>query len=165
MNVMVLWLCVSEPSWPHGLKPARLLCPWGFSRPEYWSGLPRPAPGNLPDPGIKLRSPTLWVGSLLTELPGQGGGRLVDRKGERVGGETEVWITANVWSWWRRSSCYIIFLCFPICLKDFIIKNKRKGKQSCLHCLRVLPRKQHILISFHVVLEWYPLLDLGRGSL
>ena len=25
---------------PHGLQPARLLCPWGFSRQEYWSGLP-----------------------------------------------------------------------------------------------------------------------------
>ena len=25
--------------WPHGLQPARLLCPWGFSRQEWWSGL------------------------------------------------------------------------------------------------------------------------------
>ena len=37
---------------PHGLKPARLLCPWGFSRQEYWSGLPLPSPGDLPDPGV-----------------------------------------------------------------------------------------------------------------
>ena len=29
----------------------------GFSRQEYWSGLPRPPPGDLPDPGIKLMSP------------------------------------------------------------------------------------------------------------
>ena len=29
----------------------------GFSRPEYWGGLPFPSPGNLPDPGIKPRSP------------------------------------------------------------------------------------------------------------
>ena len=28
-----------------------------FSRPEYWNGLPFPSPGNLPDPGIKTRSP------------------------------------------------------------------------------------------------------------
>ena len=28
-----------------------------FSRPEYWSGLPFPSPGNLPNPGIKPRSP------------------------------------------------------------------------------------------------------------
>ena len=28
----------------------RLLCPWGFSRQEYWSGLPCPPPGDLPEP-------------------------------------------------------------------------------------------------------------------
>ena len=31
----------------------------GFSRQEYWSGLPCPPPGNLPGPGIELRSPAL----------------------------------------------------------------------------------------------------------
>ena len=31
----------------------------GFSRQKYWSGLPFPSPGNLPDPGIELRSPAL----------------------------------------------------------------------------------------------------------
>ena len=31
----------------------------GFSRPKYWSGLPFPSPGDLPDPGIKPWSPTL----------------------------------------------------------------------------------------------------------
>ena len=38
------------------------LCPWGFSRQEYWSGLPFPPPGDLPDLGIKpmfLMSPAL----------------------------------------------------------------------------------------------------------
>ena len=29
----------------------------GFSRQEYWSGLPRPPPGDLPNPGIELTSP------------------------------------------------------------------------------------------------------------
>ena len=35
--------------------------PWsmGFSRHEYWSGLPFPSPGDLPDPGIEPRSPAL----------------------------------------------------------------------------------------------------------
>ena len=47
-----------------------------FSRPEYWSGLPFPFPGDLPDPGIKPRSPTLQVDSLPSEPPGKprGGG-------------------------------------------------------------------------------------------
>ena len=38
---------------PHGLQPTRLLCPWGFSRQEYWRGLPCPPPGDLPNPGIE----------------------------------------------------------------------------------------------------------------
>ena len=31
----------------------------GFSRQEYWSGVPLPSPGDLPDPGIKPRSPAM----------------------------------------------------------------------------------------------------------
>ena len=41
-----------------------------FSRQAYWSGLPCPPPGDLPNPGIKLGSPALWVDSLPAELPG-----------------------------------------------------------------------------------------------
>ena len=36
-----------------------------FSRPEYWSGLPFPSAGHLPNPGIEPRSPTLQADSLL----------------------------------------------------------------------------------------------------
>ena len=43
----------------------------GFSRQEYWSGLPFPSPGDLPDPGIKLGSPALQADSLPSELPGK----------------------------------------------------------------------------------------------
>ena len=38
---------------------------------EYWSGLPCPPPGDLPDTGIKPRSPTLQADSLLSESPGK----------------------------------------------------------------------------------------------
>ena len=38
-----------------------------FSRQEYWSGLPFPSPGHLPDSGIKPGSPSLQADSLLTE--------------------------------------------------------------------------------------------------
>ena len=41
-----------------------------FSRQEYWSGLPFPSPGELPNPGIEPRSPTLRVDALLSEPPG-----------------------------------------------------------------------------------------------
>ena len=43
----------------------------GFSRLEYGSGLPFPSPGDLPNPGIEPRSPTLQADSLLTEPPGK----------------------------------------------------------------------------------------------
>ena len=41
----------------------------GFSRQEYWSGLPCPPPGDLPDPEIELRSPALQADSLPSETP------------------------------------------------------------------------------------------------
>ena len=41
----------------------------GFSRQEYWSGLPFPSPGDLPDPGIKPRSPALQADALPSEPP------------------------------------------------------------------------------------------------
>ena len=40
----------------------------GFSRQEYWSGLPFPSPGDLPDPGIEPGSPALQADDLPTEL-------------------------------------------------------------------------------------------------
>jgi len=43
----------------------------GFSRHEYWSGLPFPSPGDLPDPGIKPSFPALQADSLPTELGGK----------------------------------------------------------------------------------------------
>ena len=43
----------------------------GFSRQEDWSGFPCPPPGDLPNPGMELRSPTLQEDSLPTELPGK----------------------------------------------------------------------------------------------
>ena len=45
----------------------------GFSRQEYWSGLPFPSPGDLPDPGIKPRPPALQADALPSEPPGKHG--------------------------------------------------------------------------------------------
>ena len=42
-----------------------------FSRPEYWSGLPFPSPGNLPNPGIEPRSSALQADSLPAEPAGK----------------------------------------------------------------------------------------------
>ena len=43
----------------------------GFSRQEYWSGLPFPSPGDLPNPGIEPRSPTLQADALTSAPPGK----------------------------------------------------------------------------------------------
>ena len=47
--------------------------PWsmGFSRQEYWSGLPFPSPGDLPNPGTKPGSPALQTDALLSEPLGK----------------------------------------------------------------------------------------------
>ena len=42
-----------------------------YSRSEYWSGLPCPPPGDLPNPGIEPRSPALQADSLPSEPPGK----------------------------------------------------------------------------------------------
>ena len=43
----------------------------GFSRQEYWSGLPFPSPGDLPNPGIEPKSIILQADALTCELPGK----------------------------------------------------------------------------------------------
>ena len=43
----------------------------GFSRQEYWSGVPFPSPGDLPNPGIEPRSPTLQADALPSEPTGK----------------------------------------------------------------------------------------------
>ena len=62
---------VSDSVTPWTAAPVRLLSPWGFSRQEYWSGLPCPSPGAHPNPGIEPRSSALQADSLPSEPPGK----------------------------------------------------------------------------------------------
>ena len=48
---------------PMDCSPPGSSVQWGFPRQEYWSGLPCPPPGDLPNPGIEPRSPTLQAGA------------------------------------------------------------------------------------------------------
>ena len=52
----------------------------GFSRQEYWSGVPFPSPGDLPTPGIEPGSPTFRADALLSEPPGKGDGNVYEVK-------------------------------------------------------------------------------------
>ena len=51
-----------------------------FSRPEYWSGLPFPPPGNLPHPGVEPRSPALQADSLTLSQEGSPSGYKINIK-------------------------------------------------------------------------------------
>ena len=56
---------------PLGLVAHQVPPSMGFSRQEYWSGLPFPSPGELPDPGIEPGSPALQADALLSEPLGK----------------------------------------------------------------------------------------------
>ena len=58
--------CVTAWTAAHQVPPSI-----GFSRQEYWSGVPSPSPGDLPDPGIEPQSPALQADALPSELPGR----------------------------------------------------------------------------------------------
>ena len=66
-------LCLVAQSCPTlcNSMDCRLFCPWGFSRQEYWSGLPCTPLGDRLKPGIEPRSPLLQANSLLSEPPGK----------------------------------------------------------------------------------------------
>ena len=56
----------------------------GFLRQEYWSGLPFPSPGDLPDPGIKPGSPAFQADALTSEPPGKPKGNKPDAKNDKL---------------------------------------------------------------------------------
>ena len=73
-------LSQKKKKWSHSVVSESLRLPWtvacqappslGFSRQEYWSGLPFPSPEDLLDPGIELGSPALQADPLKSEPPG-----------------------------------------------------------------------------------------------
>ena len=81
---------------PHGLYEACQAPPSiGFPRQEYWSGLPFPPPGDLPDPGIEPVSPALQVDSL--PLSHQGSPKWAVGCGQRIG--------LQAWSHFSQAEC------------------------------------------------------------
>ena len=69
----------------------------GFSRPEYWSGLPLPSPRDLPDPGIKAESPALQIDSCNQGFPDSSVGKESTPQCGRPGFDSWVWKIP-----WRR---------------------------------------------------------------
>ena len=110
-----VWLFVTP--WAVAYQPSPSI---GFSRQEYWSGLPFPSSEGLPDPGIKPGSPTLQVAALPSEPPGK-------PKNPGVGSLslpqcfTQLWVHCNFWTsktemkrlslhiWWTKKKGIFTF--------------------------------------------------------
>ena len=75
----------------------------GFSRQEYWSGLPFPSPRDLPDPGIEPKSPALQEDSSPSELTG----KLVN----------SIVVSSSIL---RTCLLVFIFVFFAICSNNFL---------------------------------------------
>ena len=66
--MLVTQLCLTVTQWIVARQVSLFM---EFSRQEYWSGLPFPTPGDLPDPGIEPGLPTSQADSLPSEPPGK----------------------------------------------------------------------------------------------
>ena len=90
----------------------------GFSRPEYSSGQPFPSPGDLPNPGIKLRSPALQVDSLSAEPQEK---PIFSLKLFKSVGKLQFWCSENSYFFHLASpvvtiSPHLLYLCMCICV-------------------------------------------------
>jgi len=100
--------------------------PWtlsiGFPRQEYWSGLPFPSAGNLPNPGVKPASSTLAGEFFTTEPPGRLQlltklifGRIwqMQKKLGHVDCEEAISGKTGMKNWWERGRCREEVVKFP----------------------------------------------------
>ena len=121
----------------------------GFSRQEYWSGLPFPSPGDLPNPGIEPGSPALQTDTLLSKPPGKPSnpadvGNLIFGSYAFSKSSLNIWFTVHVLlmpglenfehyftSMWSEYNCAVVWAFFGIPL--FRIGMKTDLFQSCGH--------------------------------
>ena len=181
-------MCKSLPTCPTLWDPMDYSLPgsssMGFSRQEYWSGLPCPLPGDLPNPGLKphLLSLLHWqAGSLPLLPPGK------PREAFVVRSLSHVWLFATPWTAACQASLSFIisqsllklmsiesvmpsnhlFLCYPLLLLPSIFPSIRVfSNESGLHIrwpkywsfsFSISPSSEYLgLISFRT--NWFDLL-------
>ena len=145
-----------------------------FSRQVYWSGYPFPSPGNLPDPGIEPRSPTLQVDSLPSEPRGKTGKFSLRASAIKVGKTwwqfqiqppqlstfffTEVFWVPSFFVLMTHPSfcCFLILFC---CLKLIIIARQSAPLFEKLHLGNVpitLPSRRELLQLHQLVQRLCP---------
>ena len=181
------------------LSPVRLFAtPWiiasqaplfvGFSRQEYWSGLPFPPLGDLPDPGTKLASPALAGRFFTTEPPGKPREHcvLVVQSLSHVRLFVTPWTAArqaslsitNSWSLLKLMSIESmmpsnhLILCCPLLLPSIFPSIRVLANESVLHirwpkywslCFIISPSNEYSgVISFRI--DWLDLLAV-QGTL
>ena len=87
-----------------------------FSRQEYWSGLPLPSPGDLPEPGIKSRSPAFQADCLpkwtLTHNPAS--------------------LKWELWTFWKMLKHFSLSPFFTLSLLFTILQGQRRDQLTCL---------------------------------
>ena len=94
----------------------------GYSKQEYWSGLPFPSPGNLSDPRIEPRSPTLQADALTSEPPG----KPLDTVEELVNRERESHNSTKKQKDRKSRSGGVDIIC------NWIFRGKRLRQKQCL---------------------------------
>ena len=108
---------MSDSFRPHELQPTRFLHPW-FSRQEYWSGLPFPSPGDLPNLGNEPGIP--HYRQMLYRLSHQGSHyRGLECKSRK---SRDTWSNKQIWPWstkWNRSKA------------NRVLPKERTGHSKC----------------------------------
>ena len=109
-----IWVRLSSTPWTIPCQAPLLM---EFSRQEYWSGLPFPSPGDLPDPGVKPGSPEI----LFLHM-----GRGEQREGEEIKGKVRIHV-------FRR----LLLYCYPCCLSAGLVFSIISSLICCL-CISCL---------------------------
>ena len=106
----------------------------GFSRQKYWSGLPLPSPGDLPDSGIEHVSPPLTGGFFTTEPPGKPRGILRwSANLHRAEGSRKLICTQSL-AVWSRLSSFFHFLVLFIQKIWTLLPTQVYLEQDCFAC-------------------------------
>ena len=114
---------VSNSSQPCGLIAHQAPPYMEFPRQKYWSGLPCPSPGNLPDPGIEPRSASLQADSLPSRPPGKPF-FLAGLRSNITSSESPYWIALVLWPFtllFQLSTILALNLRLCICLSIYFL--------------------------------------------
>ena len=144
----------------------------GFSRQEYWSGLPFPSPGDLPNPGIEPRSPALQADALPSEPPGKPlcGELLCLFRVERPHSCPQHSRQASTPFTMRRTSPWVYFLSpvlghsttvFTLLINEMVIPDWKKNSKNW-----ALLENLYSEVSWeNIFLQWLPLLIDANSQL